>query len=419
MAKVRDKATGIEYEGATVSDAIAKMMAARGQTATPAPPQTPPPTRPNPMAGIGATTPAELQAVRNAAAARQAAIPSRESAQADIDAALINSGQTQFAPGGSRSRETPPATEIPRADPARTKPTTGGDGPGVTLYGGLQNDQDERYAQLILRQLTSVDHNGRPAMSELEALELLTPLMAGYEDNEALARQYALDMIENARSGGLGREGYLATAQPGDNSFLKDIFPGLNRTTLRPEETRPLDETAFGAVNDRYNLGNVSPFLSDTLQRRAQQAIPQFRLGAALGQFGQYGVDDGQIQLGGQGLQGLMRNAAVNNLGGAPTTSSYRDFLGAAQSGLGSGGGQAESILAALGVTGSDSAQDAYRGIYSNFIAPRLQMLPTGIRDIFQRGAQKEIEQLLGGKSSAEINPAEVLQQFQNRGLIR
>jgi len=193
----------------------------------------------------------------------------------------------------------------------------------------------------------------------------------------------------------------------------------MDITNLPYSELRPLSETAFGAVNDQFNLTGMSPFLSNTLQNRAQAAVPQFRLGAALGQYGPFGVNNNQVQLGGKGIQGLMKDSALKNVTGAPTSNAYNNFLNAARNGLGGNDGQSASIMSALGITGSDSAQDAYRPVYNQFVAPRLNLLPTGIRDIFQSGAQKEMQQILGGKSSAEISPQDFLKKLSDRGMFQ
>jgi len=208
-------------------------------------------------------------------------------------------------------------------------------------------------------------------------------------------------------------------ADPGSENWLKKMFPGLDTSNLPNSELRPLSETAFGAIKNANNLGAMSPFLANTLQRRGQAAIPQFQLGAALGQFGQIGIANDRVELGGKGLQDLMSNAALANSRGAPTSDSYTDFISAAQQGLGQDNGQSASIMAALGIGANDSAQEAFGAVNSNFIQPRLNLLPAGIRGIFQAGTSTEIENLLGGRGSAEVNPADFLKKLLDRGLVR
>ena len=251
---------------------------------------------------------------------------------------------------------------------------------------------------------------GEKPYGQIEAIQLLT---AGLSDAKLNPSKYGgSDSLANANNSSI------ANSASSSNPLLKNMFGGFDLTNLPKSELRPLDDAAFGAINDKYNLQGMSPAFSSVLRNRASASVPQFQLGAALGQFGQPGVSDNQIQMGGQGVQGLQQNAALGNLGGGPTSNSFQNFMQQAQNGLGQSGGQAASILEALGVTGAESAGDAYSGIASKFIAPRLGLLPQGLRNIVGAGIGGEIEQILGGKGSAEINPSEVLQQYQNRGLF-
>lgn len=201
-------------------------------------------------------------------------------------------------------------------------------------------------------------------------------------------------------------------------NFFKPLFGGFDMSDLPTSELRPLSDTAFGAIKDRYNLQGMAPAFANTLRNRAAASVPQFQLGAALGQFGQPGIANNEVQLGGQGVQGRMADAAANSLGGGPTSSSFQDFLTRARHGLNKGGGQAASILEALGVSGSESAEDAYGGIRSNFINPRVNLLPAGLRSIVGAGISGQMEDLFGGRGSAEISPADALKMMQNRGMI-
>lgn len=226
-----------------------------------------------------------------------------------------------------------------------------------------------------------------------------------------------------AKAAGLGGDPSAdnsSTASSADSSapFLSPMFKGFDMSNLPTSELRPLQDAAFDALQKDRNLQGLAPGYAAQLRNRAAASVPLFELGAALGQFGQPEVTNDKITMGGQGVQGLMENASLGQLGGGPTSNSFQNFMQSAQQGLGTAGGQAQAILSGLGITGSESADDAYSGIRSRFINPRLAMLPSGLREIMGAGVGGEIEQLLGGKGSAQINPAEVLQQFRNKGLF-
>jgi hypothetical protein len=208
--------------------------------------------------------------------------------------------------------------------------------------------------------------------------------------------------------------------------LLKNLFPGAqNFANLPASEFRSISDASNRALQDNFNLNGVSPFLRNQLLGRAQDSAPFFGLGAALGRFGAPGIANNQIQLGGKGVQGLARSNALSHIGGPMTSQTFKDFMQAAKSGMSTNSqnnpnsaGQNAAIQAALGITASDSASSAYGGVLDNFVQSRVNQLPQGIRNIFNSGIGAEVQNYLGGRSSAEISPVQFLQQMQNRGIF-
>jgi hypothetical protein len=157
--------------------------------------------------------------------------------------------------------------------------------------------------------------------------------------------------------------------------------------------------------------------MANQLRGRVNDATNLFGIGAALGRYGQAGVANNRLELGGQGIQDLATQNAIQNLGGPLTSTSFQEILKAAQQGLQTNNPQAQAIMAALGVGSSGSAAQDYAGI-TGLANDRNSLLPRGLAGIFQAALNAERDQYLAGKSSAEITPAQYLEHLRMRGMI-
>jgi hypothetical protein len=291
-------------------------------------------------------------------------------------------------------------------------------GNGVTTWRtmlialGLNEAQAEAVGQLV-----QAGHT-QSAKAVLES--------AGMSPTESQTIIGTVAAVIQARGPDAGVSGMIPQEQGFTDPVLRMLLPNaLQNTNLPPSEFRSIADAGMRGLLETRNLNNLSPFARNQMINASQDAAPLFGLAAALGRYGQPGIENDQIQLGGQGVQGLARNFALQNIGGPLTTGSFRSFFDAARQGLGEDSitdpetaGQSAAIMAALGINASDSATSAYGGVLDNFVQPRVNLLPNGIRNIFNAAFGADAQAYLGGRSSAEITPSEFLGRLQNRGIL-